>query len=66
MADHVELMVEGVRKAGGDVSTVARHLESIDYLTPSEGARLKLALAHASEQVQRARTRVDAIEGSDE
>ncbi len=66
MADLVELMVEGVRKAGADLATIADHLDGIDYLTPSEAASLMAALAHVGEQAQRARARVDAIEGPHE
>jgi hypothetical protein len=66
MADHVQAMIEGVRNAGGDVSTVADHLDRIDYLTPGEGEDLTLALALIVGQAQRARARVDAIEGAEE
>jgi len=61
VADHVQLMIEFVRKAGGDVSTVAGHLDRVSYLSPSEGASLTAALAFVVEQAQRARARVDAI-----
>lgn len=64
--DHVEAMVEAVRKAGADVSTVADHLKRIDYLSPSEGASLTAALAFMGEQAQRARARVDLIEGTED
>jgi hypothetical protein len=64
--DHVEVMVEAVRKAGADVSTVADHLDRVSYLSPSEGASLTAALAFVAEQAQRARARVDAIEGPHE
>jgi hypothetical protein len=66
MADLVQLMIEGVRKAGGDVSTVADHLDRISYLTPGEGEDLTLALASVVEQAERALARVDAIEGTED
>jgi hypothetical protein len=60
--DHVELLTEAARKAGADLSTVADHVERIDYLTPGEGEALTLALANVVEQAERALARVDAIE----
>jgi hypothetical protein len=42
--DHVQATTDAVRELGGDLSTVARHLDSIDFLTPAEGTRLTLAL----------------------
>jgi hypothetical protein len=59
--DHVQAMTDAVRKAGADLSTVADHLDRIDYLSPSEAASLTAALAFMAEQAQRARARVDAI-----
>ena len=56
--DLVVLMTEAVRKAAADVSTVAGHLERIDYLTPGEGEALTLALAELVEQGERALARV--------
>jgi hypothetical protein len=66
MADHVQLVIESVRKAGADLSTVADHLDRIDYLSPSEGASLTAALALIVEQAHRARARVEAIEGTED
>jgi hypothetical protein len=66
VTDQVQVMIEGVREAGADVSTVADHLEGIDYLALSEGASLTAALALIAQQVQRASARVNAIEGAGE
>ena len=64
--DLVQLMADGTRRAGADLATIAHHLDRIDYLSPSEATSLTAALAHVSQQVERARSRVDAIEGPDE
>ncbi len=66
MVDHVQLMIEAVRKAGADLSTVAAHLDRISYLTPAEGEALTLALGHAIEQAERALARMDVIEGAED
>lgn len=59
MAAHVQLMIEGARKAGAELATVAYHLHQVSYLTPGEGEDLTLALAHVVAQAERALSRVD-------
>lgn len=73
--DHVQAMIDGVRKAGADLSTVADHVDRIDYLSPSEAASLTVAPParrrascehwHLRRRVRPVRGRCAAVGGSE-